>query len=242
MRTYHSGRTLFQCFIAFLIFAGLTACEPTSQTSLEQQVEGLWFYTGLTTSSGNEMPLTGAFLFKDGVFVQHAVFNGEPVQDQGAMAHAGPYSVAAESIHLVANQTISTAPLESPPLSFQALTEHDVTVSRSEDKLTLIFGMGTSTVQEFVHVGPGVGELYSLQNGALAFVDGYFILVEGNESGAVAGYGTFEKAGESLTLNVIRWTESDKSSASNLRGNSMQATFDGQSFTLEDGRSFLVTP
>ena len=188
------------------------------------------------------MPLTGVSLFKDGVFVQHAVFNGEPIEDQGAMAHAGPYSVTADSIHLVAEQTFSTAPLEDSPLTSQGLTEHDVTVSRSGKNLTLVFSMGTGTVQNLERVGPGVGEVYSLPNGVLAFVDGYFILVEGNESGVVACYGTFETAGDSMTLNVIRWTESNQSTASNLGDTSIQATFDGRSFTLEDGRSFLLTP
>jgi hypothetical protein len=242
MRTYQSGRNFFLSAIACLISGSLAAGGPTDPGSLEQQVEGLWFYTGLTSSSGNEMPLTGVFLFKDDVFVQHAVFNGEPLKDQGAMAHAGPYSPAAESIHLVAEQTISTAPLGSPPLTSQGLTEHDVTVSRSGDDLTLIFSMGTGTVQTFERVGPGDGEIYSLQNGALAFVDGHFILVQGNESGIEAGYGTYEKAGEAMTLNVIRWTESDGSTASNLGDTSIKASFDGQSFTLEDGRSFLLTP
>ena len=242
MSIYHSGRTFLLSAIAFLICGSLAASQSTGPNSLEQQVEGLWFYTGLTSSSGNEMPLTGVFLIKDGVFVQHAVFNGEPIEDQGAMAHAGPYSAAADSIHLVAEQTISTAPLEDSPLTSQGLTEHDVTVSRSGENLTLVFSMGTGTVQNLERVGPGDGEVYSLPNGVLAFVDGYFILVEGNESGVVAGYGTFEKAGESMTLNVIRWTESDQSTASNLGETSIQATFDGRSFTLEDGRSFLLTP
>ena len=188
------------------------------------------------------MPLTGVFLFKDGVFVQHAVFDGDPIEEQGSMAHAGPYSAEATHIHLVAEQTISTSPLESPPLTSRGLTEHDVTVSRSGDNLTLVFSMGTGTVQNFEHVGTGTGEIYSLPNGALALVDGYFILVDGDESGVVAGYGTYEKAGESMTLNVIRWSESDQSAASNLGDTSMQASFDGQSFTLEDGRSFSVTP
>lgn len=242
MSIYHSGRTFLLSAIAFLICGTLVADQSTDATSLEQQVEGLWFYTGLTSSGGDEMPLTGVFLFKDGVFIQHAVFNGEPIEDQGAMAHAGPYSAAATHIHLVAEQTISTAPLGNPPLTSQGLTEHDVTVSRSGDNLTLIFSMGTGTVQNFKRIGPGTGEVYSLPNGALAFVDGYFVLVEGNESGAVAGYGTFEKTGESMKLNVIRWTESDQSAASNLQDTSMLATFDGQSLTLDNGRSFVVTP
>jgi hypothetical protein len=158
------------------------------------------------------------------------------------MAHAGPYSSTDEFVHLVAEQTISTAPKEDSPLRSQGLTEHDVTVSRSGDDLILVFSKGTGTVQNFERIGPGAGEIYSLSNGALAFVDGYFILVDGDDSGVVAAYGTFEKAGEALTLNVIRWTESDQSTASNLGDTSIQATFDGQSLTLENGRSFAVAP
>lgn len=242
MSMHHSGQTFLQCAIAFFICGSLAAGQATKPISLEQQVAGLWFYTGLTTSDGKELPLTGVFLFKDDLFVQQAVFDGEPFEEQGAMAHAGSYVLTAESVHLVAEQTISTAPLESPPLSFHGLTEHDITVSRSGDDLTLVFSMGTGTVQNFERVGPGAGEVYSLQNGALAFVDGYFILVEGDDSGVVTGYGTFEKDGDSITLNIIRWTEADQSDSSNLRNTTMQATFDGQSFTLEDGRSFQVIP
>lgn len=75
-------------------------------------------------------------------------------------------------------------------------TEHDVTVTREDHALTLIFGMGTSTVQTFERVGPGEGEQYALEQGSLAFVDGYLILVEGDESSASSAYGTFEKDGE----------------------------------------------
>jgi hypothetical protein len=242
MKKYHLPLNFLLTTIAVLISAGVAVGGPTTADSLEQQVEGLWLYTGLTSSSGDEMPLKGIFLFKDGVFIQHAVFDGEPTEEQGAMAHAGPYSANNGYIHLVAEQTISTAPLENPPLSSQGLTEHDVTVSRTGDELTLVFSKGTGTVQNFARVGPGNGEIYSLPNGALAFVDGYFVLVDGDGSGAVAGYGTFEKSGESMSLNVIRWTESDQSSASNIGDKSMQATFDGQTLTLENGRSLVVTP
>jgi hypothetical protein len=79
-------------------------------------------------------------------------------------------------------------------------------------------------------------------NGALAFVDGHFILVQGDETGVVTGYGTFKKEGDSLTLSVIRWAEADSSGASNGRDLIIQATFDGRSLTLEDGRSFPVAP
>lgn len=210
--------------------------------ALEQQVNGLWLYTGLTTSDGTDMPLTGIFLFKNGVFVQQAVFDGGSFDDAGSMAHAGPYRAepATGSVHLVAEQTISIAPTDTPALSFRRDTEHDVTVGRNGDDLTLIFGMGTSTIQEFTYVGPGQGELYKLDNGALAFVDGYFILVDGDEDGVTTGYGTFEKQGESLSLNVIRWSEADSSKNSNLKDTVINATFDGHSFKLEDGRSFQI--
>ncbi|HLF30921.1 MAG TPA: hypothetical protein VI566_07825 [Xanthomonadales bacterium] len=239
---HHSTRSAFLSAMAFFVCGCVTAGQSAGTDALEQQVNGLWLYTGLTSSDGVEMPLTGVFLFKDGVFVQQAVFDGQPFEEQGAMAHAGPYQPAAEWVHLVAEQTISTDPGQQPPLSFRSNTEHDVTVGRSGNDLTLIFSKGTGTVQRFERAGPGDGELYALQNGALAFVDGYFILVQGDESGAVTGYGTFEKAGDSLTLNVIRWAEADNSSAANFRDTVMQASFDGKSFTLEDGRSFPVTP
>lgn len=242
MSMLRSIHTLLIWVLALFLYGPVVAAGSDAVPSLEQQVTGLWLYTGLTTGDGVEMPLTGIFLFKDGVFVQQAVFDGEVYEEQGSMAHAGPYMPAEKSVHLVAEQTISIAPTEEPPMSFRANTEHDVTVTREGKNLTLIFGMGTSTVQKFEYVGPGEGDLYALEDGALALVDGYFLLVQGNENGEVTGYGTYEQEGQHLTLNVIRWAEADSSTATNLRDTTMQATFDGQTFTLEDGRSFPVKP
>ena len=242
MKKQTTGRSVLVCAIALFMCGALAADQPGNAQTLEQQVEGLWVYTGLTSSAGKEMPLTGIFLFKDGVFLQHAVFDGEPIKDQGAMAHFGPYSETGEWIHLVAEQTISTDPLKSPPLSNQGRTEHDVSVKRSGNHLTLVFSKGTGTVQDFEQVGPGDGQSYPLQNGVLAFVDHYFMLVQGDKSSIVAGYGTFEKDGNALKLNIIRWTEANQSSAFNLANTSMTATFDGRSFILGDGRKFEVMP
>lgn len=115
-----------------------------------------------------------------------------------------------------------------------------MTVTRTGDALTLIFGMGTSTVQEFSYVGPGEGELFALENGALAFVDGYFILVEGDENSVTTGFGTFEKQDDSLSLKVIRWAEADSAKTTNLKDTVIKATFNGQLFKLGDGRSFQI--
>lgn len=237
-----SVKIFFFCIIVFLYCGKLAASEPEKPVSLEQQVEGLWLYTGLITSGGEDLPLNGIFLFADGVFVQYAQFNGEPGKDQGSMAHAGLYSVGKEFVHLVAEQTFSTAPLESPPLTSPGLTEHDVAVSRSGKELTLTFSKGTGTVQIFQLAGSGSGKVYKLENGVLALVDSYFILVAGNENGIDAGYGTYEKDQGSIKLNINRWTQADQSAASNLNDTSMKATFDGQSLSLEDGRSFQVNP
>jgi len=251
MRNQNPVQVTVVCVIALLVCACGPASdstdtpkptESTESTSLEQKASGLWFYTGLTTSDGTELPLTGIFLFKDGVFVQQAVFDGGSFEEAGSMAHAGPYQPepATGSIHLVAEQTISVTPTDSPALSFRRDTEHDVTVARTGDALTLIFGMGTSTVQEFTYVGPGKGELFALENGALAFVDGYFILVEGDEDSVTTGYGTFEKQDDSLSLKVIRWAEADSDKTTNLKDTVIKATFDGRSLQLLDGRSFQI--
>lgn len=37
----------------------LTACGDAEQASAGEQVEGLWRYTGLTASDGQDLPLTG---------------------------------------------------------------------------------------------------------------------------------------------------------------------------------------
>ena len=198
-------------------------------------------YTGLITSTGEDLPLNGIFLFKNGFFVQYAQYKGEPAQAQGSMAHAGPYSAGDNFIHLAAEQTISTAPSENPPLTYRGLTEHDVDVRRVNDELTLTF-RGSGTVQIFELAGPGEGKVYKLENGALALVDGYFILVNGDENGVDTGYGRYESKNDAISLDITYWTSANKSSASNTNHTSMNATFDGQELTLEDGRRFQVLP
>lgn len=234
------SRISFLCACLLLLSTSLAA--GSSAQSTAEQVDGLWFYTGLTRSDGTEMPLTGVFLFKDGMFMQQSIFNGSPFEDQDSMAHAGPVTPNDGWVHLVAEQTISTSPQQDTPYSFRPDTEHELAVTRNGDELTLVFGRGTSTVQTFERVGPGEGELYSLEDGTLALVDGHFVLVQGNESSSVTGYGTYEKDGEALTLTVIRWTEADAAGATNRQDVVVQATFDGEQLKLEDGRSFDVTP
>lgn len=204
--------------------------------------EGLWAYTTLQAGGkGEEMPLTGVILFKNGVFAQQSIFDGQPFETQGAMAHAGPYGSGPKGIHMVAEQTISIAPGKEPPLKFRRDTQHDISVAGAGDDLTIVFGSGTT--QKFKRIGPGAGEIHELANGVLAFVDGHFVLVSGDEKAVVTGFGKYKQAGTAYTLDVIRWSEATTSSASNRRDVSLKATFDGTTFALADGRTFrVVTP
>lgn len=236
----HQSAISFVFYLLFILYCGNLAADEAEQPgSLEQQVEGLWLYTGLITPSGENLPLDGIFVFRNGIFVQYAQYKGEPAREQGAMAHAGPYSEGDGFIHLAAEQTISTAPSKSPPLTYRGLTEHEVDVNRVDDELTLTF-MRSGTVQKFVLAGPGEGRVYELENGALALVDGYLILVNGDENGVETGYGRYESKNDAIMLDIAYWTSANQSSASNTNHIGMNATFDGQALTLEDGRRFQV--
>lgn len=202
--------------------------------------EGLWAYTSLQAGgTGQMMPLTGVILYKDGLFAQQSIFAGEPFDTQGAMAHAGPFGAGPKGIHMTAEQTISTAPGKDPALKFRRDTQHDISVDRAGETMTIVFGSGT--VQKFKRIGPARGDIYKLQNGVLALVDDHFVLVAGDEQAVVTGYGKFKRNGTAYDLQVIRWAEATPAQAINRRDANLRATFDGKIFALADGRAFQVT-
>ena len=238
--TLHPSITAFVCSFLLLLYGCGPAGNDSEQAgALEQQVEGLWFYTRLTTAAGKDLPLAGIFLFSNGMFVQYAQYQGEPAWQQNAMAHAGLYSEDDGFIHLAAEQTLSAMPSEAPPLRSAGRTEHEVDVKRKGDELTLTFRR-SGTVQKFVRAGPGAGKVYPLEHGALALVDGYLILVSGNENGVETGYGRYQSNNDTFTIQPDYWTSADRASASNMNRTGMNVTFDGESLTLEDGRRFHV--
>ena len=239
MKTHLPAKPAVFYLLLILHCSTPAADEAEQPVSLQQQVKGLWFYTGLITASGEDLPLDGIFLFGEGLFLQYAQYKGEPARVQGAMAHAGPYQEGEGFIKMVAEQTISTAPANDPPLNYRGLTEHEVEVRRMGDELTLSF-MRSGTVQIFARAGPGEGDVYSLENGALALVDGYLILVSGDANGVETGYGRYEADNGALSLDITYWTSADQSSAFNTNDTGMNAVFDGQALTLEDGRRFQV--
>ena len=135
---------LYVIAVSIALAAVATAQAPESAS---EAAEGLWAYTGLTPPGQEEFALTGMFVFKDGKFIQQSINDGEPFETQGAMAHAGTYRHGPDGIQMVAEQTISVAPKNTPPFSERGRTEHELSVERTGDELTLTFGSGT--VQTF---------------------------------------------------------------------------------------------
>ncbi|HKS56011.1 MAG TPA: hypothetical protein VJS12_12020 [Steroidobacteraceae bacterium] len=240
MNRAHLGRLFSRLAVVCFAAAAISAmASATDKAEAVKSVEGLWAYTALQPGGkGESMPLHGVILFKDGVFAQQSIFDGEPFATQGAMAHAGPYGSGPMGVHLVAEQTISIAPEKPAPLSFRPSTLHDISVDRSGDTMKIVFDSGT--VQTFKRIGPGKGQIHKLEKGVFALVDGHFVLVDGDEKGVVSGYGTYKNSGTSYDLNVERWAESTPGKAINKRDFAAKATFDGKTLKLADGRSFAV--
>jgi len=92
MNKYGSFKTYIFFIILLLSFGTPASSEAKKENALAEQVEGLWLYTALITSEGKDLPLKGIFLFKNDVILKYAVLNNDPIQNQGSMAHAGPYS------------------------------------------------------------------------------------------------------------------------------------------------------
>jgi hypothetical protein len=232
-------RHVKRAFIALAALAAINAAAATVNPNAVKDAEGLWAYTALIAGGkGENMPLTGVILFKDGMFAQQSIFDGEPFEKAGAMAHAGPFGAGPIGVHMTAEQTISIAPGKEKPLNFRRDTQHDISVERSGDDMTIQFGSGT--IQKFKRIGPANGRIHRLDKGVLALVDGYFVLVDGDESGVVTGYGTYKQSGTSYELDVTRWAESTPTKAVNKRDVVQKATFDGKQLKLADGRSFKV--
>jgi hypothetical protein len=223
--------------------AGEAAASPAPAAPAEavKLAEGLWAYTFLQAGrTGEVLPLTGVILYKDGLFVQQSISDtpGVPFEQQGAMAHAGPFGEGPKGIHMVGEQTIGISPAKSPALSFRRDTQHDISVARDGDAMTLVFGSGTT--QKFRRIGPAAGDMYKLENGVLALVDGHFVLVAGDEKAVVTGYGKATHKGNAYALEVIRWAEATPAKAINRKDVTIKATFDGKVFKLADGRTFKV--
>ncbi|MCA1586960.1 MAG: hypothetical protein LC791_20050, partial [Acidobacteria bacterium] len=164
---------------------------------------GLWRYVSLGRPTGDESRLDGLFVFQNGRFVQQALNLGEPVTSQVAQAHAGTYTVENGKIKLSAEVGLVVAPTTASPVTSSPNRRHDLAVARDADRLVLTFGSGT--VQKFTRVGPASGRIVPLSRGALALVDGHFVLVFEEGGRAIAGSGAFTEKDAALRFAPERW-------------------------------------
>jgi uncharacterized protein (DUF885 family) len=167
---------------------------------------GLWRYVSLGRPTGDETKLDGLFVFQNGRFVQQALNLGEPFASQVAQAHAGTYTTENGKIILNAEVGLIVTPTGATPVASSPNRRHELSPVRGGDKLTLTFGTGT--VQKFTRVGAASGRIVPLSNGALALVDGHFLLVFEDGGRAIAGSGTFTASGTALRFTPERWLSS----------------------------------
>jgi len=211
---------------------------PWDSLKADEKIEGLWSYESLIPKDEKEMPLTGFFLFQNGYFIQQSINDGEPFEQQMAMANAGRYEAIEGGFKLLLEIGISVTPSTDPPLSLRRNTEHQVFPEYSEDKLSLTFGSGT--IQTFKQIEAEKGEVFILDKGYLGFAGNYFILFIALENGGEAGSGTFEREGSSLRLHAMSWFSGIDGKATYLRDQEIEATFDGEKLSISDGPEFVV--
>jgi hypothetical protein len=192
-------------------------------------------------AAGRRFPLQGSscctILLHDGRFVQQSVNVGEPYDRQLAQAHAGSYRLESGKLRLVAEVGVVIDPASANPIESRDGSVHQVTVARSADRLQLTFGTGT--VQTFKWLGPGRGEQVRLDRGALALVDGRFVLVAEGQNRAASGSGSFERQGESLRLHAERWVSIRSGAPLYSRNRVITARLTASTLVV-DGEEWLV--
>ena len=221
---------------AVLVSTGALAHQ--SEESVEEMVQGLWAYTTIQSGGQDQTPIVGLFLFQDGHFVQQAIGGAGPLEDQVGQAHAGSYRVDGDALKLFADLGLVVFPDAEKPLAENREGQHDLVVERSGDELTVTFG--TSTIQKFKRLDDGSAQIVNLDHGYLALTDDHFIFVATPEGEAVAGSGTFERDGDSVRLTAERWFSVKGDDVSYKQDHSVEASFDGHTFSIKNGPSFKV--
>lgn len=213
-----------------------------AQQSAAPPFAGLWSYDTIGNPKDGRSPvkIAGLFLFTDGRFVQQSLNQGDPWDRQLAQAHAGTYQFDNGKIHLTADVGIVVDPASAQPVQSRRDSQHEITAERSGDRLTLTFATGT--VQTFTRVGPGEGDVIPLDRGALALVDGHFLLVAETAIGgaAVAGSGAFTRAVRGVTLVPDRWLTVREGRYQYDRGRAIDVGLGGSTLALPDGIGFPI--
>lgn len=218
---------------------GFQSSAAAKAPTVAQDFEGYWVYTDLITKDGKPMPLTGSFLLDRGRFVQMAVFKGDPQTSQEGMAHSGSYEFSNGKILLNATQTIAFDPASATPINFQGATKHVLNFARTGDKMTLTFGSGT--VQKFQHISDGETRILKTPDGQFALIGHNFILVDGDESNAVAVRGhILDQDGSNYTVEIQQFISSDAYAEFYRANFRAQMYFDGQRVKFSDGETFAL--
>jgi hypothetical protein len=221
--------TIVVAAVAFCVLPAGSAPAQSQGTAEALGAAGLWTYETLTAAKGQTTRLSGFFLFKDGVFLQEALNDGEPFDQQLVQAHAGSYTVD-NAIRLVAEVQLAIRPGRTPAVVSSPGRTHEITPTRDGDRLTLTFGSGT--VQTFRRVGPGAGKIVLLDRGALALVDGRFVLVAEAGTRRVVGAGRAESRGSGLQLQAERWITGNGETLRYQRNIRVDATLEGGELRL----------
>jgi hypothetical protein len=226
--------------VAAALAPRLTGQRASMSESPAHRLDGLWSYHVIAPKARPAMNVDGLFVFLDGRFVQQSLNAGEPFDRQIAQGHAGTYKQNGAQVDQVAEVGLIIDPTATDPVRLTRNGEHHITVARDRGDLTLTFSSGT--VQTFSQVGPGKGRIYGLERGAIALVDGRFLLVAETGSRFVEGSGTFERAGTALTLHAVRWVSNKTGAIAYSRDISIRATFDEHQLSIPDEPVLNVTP
>lgn len=217
------------CILLFAVTCGATSAAASGQVDI---VDGLWAYRSVTFADGIEHGATGLFLFKDGRFAQHVVHEGEPIEQQMTMGHAGTYSVASDgTLRLAADYSIVVAPSRDGAIRVRRDTRHRIVPERNDRLLTLRFDSGA--VHRLERIGDGLGVLHVLSEGAIALVDDRFILVASQSGRATLGHGAQRDAQRTRALQAAYWIDVIGTDRHYRRNVTVRAMFDRGELLLD---------
>lgn len=217
-----------------------TGAFPAQDAAAAHEVEGLWSYHEIAPKGRPVMTVNGLFVFLDGRFVQQSLNAGEPFDRQLAQAHAGTYRRTGGQVDQVAEVGLIVDPTRTPSVNLRRDGEHHITVARAGEELALTFSTGT--VQTFSRIGPGKGRIYGLDRGALALVDGHFLLVAETGDRFVEGSGKFDRSGRTLQLHADRWVSNKTGGVVYGRNTTVTATIDDHELVLPGEPVLKVKP
>ena len=224
----------FALALTFFVFFG------TPHLASADEIAGLWIYESFDRPAYGVQPLVGLFLFNDGRFVHQAMHGSEPMEEQLTDAHIGRYRFkSGDIVQFDVDTGIVVTPAGEALLSARSNTSHDVGYKVSGENLFLSFANGAT--EKLVKVPNTKVELIDLERGTLALTDRHFILVTEPEGGWLAGSGRYEKTGDDIRFEAMRWFEVRDGKVSYAADGTFEATFDSNMLKLTDSPGFRVS-